>query len=378
MKSERTRSKKLASEKTGISLEVEEKSEECKQKIGQVSTQVDSHHFEITSVTSVDEAFKIRIPVTKCFMESLVKGNEGLIYTLEFTWDGKSYKLKYERSTRRSKDFLKLQRGMVSEKKLDEEEEVDYEEFEVSVIPEWGKEFEDYSFDREKTSSRNAAHMLDMVEYIQTVTIDTSRSIINIEGKKYIFDPNTVEKLPTVFSFCSESQGLFMNIACYRIDRVRVSKVTFGMWVFMSNMFGKATDSWKEDLAFVERWGVRKFCVVRGLLVSSLGKKVKLKKPNKRYAEFIRMLSNSQENHSKKYPALSTLYVRKSFKGKDLDALFSMDIPRYSNLDSITRKVEDFQFGFDFDDEEEESDEDLHKLRLDLDDLSKDIMNFSV
>jgi len=374
MKSERPRKNlKLASERTGVSLDVESKNEETKQKVGQVRTRVNSQQFEILSVNS---DFKVRVPITKILMDSVVKGTESSSYTLQFSWDGSLYTLSYDRSTQRSKDFSKLRAQMIRETKQNDEYEDHYEEFEVSVIPEWGKEFEDYSFDRETTSSRNAAHMLDMVEYIQRVKINPKRSIIVIEGKKYIFEPDTVEKLPTVFSFCSESQGLFVNIACYRIDRVRVSKVTFGMWVFMSNMFGKATDSWKEDLAFVESWGVRKFCVTRGLLVSSLGKKVKLKTPNKKYKDFTNGLTNSQENHSKEHPSLSTLYVRKSFKGKDLNALFSMNNPRYSNLDGISKKVEDFQFGFDF--EEEESDEDLHRLKLDLDDLSKDIMNFSV
>jgi len=374
MKSQRSRKNvKLASEKTGVSLEVESKNEKIKHTVGQVTTKVKSQEFVIKSVNGI---FKVKIPITKPLMDSMVRATESSSYTSKFSWDGSLYTLSYDRSTKRSRDFSRLQEVLTRETKQEEENEAEFEEFEVSVIPEWGKEFEDYSFDRETTSSRNAAHMLDMVEYIQRVKIDRKRSMIVIEGKKYIFEPETVEKLPTVFSFCSESQGLFMNIACYRIDRVRVSKVTFGMWVFVSNMFGKATDSWKEDLAFVERWGVRKFCVSRGLLVSSLGKKVKLKTPNNRYNDFTKGLSNSTKNHSKDYPSLSTLYVKKSFKGKDLDALFALHIPRYSDLDSISKKVEDFQFGFDLMDEE--SDEELHKLKLDLDALSKDIMNFSV
>lgn len=349
-------------ERSGIALEIESKDEE--EKVPNVKTRV---KFDELTISNAEKEYELTIPISRDWVKKVKTRTEGFKYAMLFKYDNDTYKLLYDWETRRTKDLDKLKQSVSEKAKKKLESERKYQEFEVTIIPKWGKELEDYNFDREKTASRNADHVVDMVEHLQNVKIDPDQSIMLIQGTEYIFDPDSVEILDPVFSFCSESQGLFVNIAIYRIDRVQVSGLTFGMWVFTSNMFGKATDTWRKDLNYVERYGVEKYCVARGLAgLSTKEKRFKLEKPHKLFKKFAHVLKTAIPNDSEEWARLEEFNSRKSFYGKDLASLFGRG-PRYSDLDLLAQKLDTLGVGND----EGIDDDDLLALKLDLDELEK-------
>merc|ERR1719204_2282330 len=162
-------------QRTGISLkyiEFDEKGDEYEVTEDEVATFVRKRKLIVKHRDFPSGRFSF--PINRRLIKTFVLKTEGYSYTLAFRDNnGRDFKLLYEWESRRAKDLTEMQETPASPSLSR-----GFQSFEVSVVPKWGSVVEDYTFDPEQTASRNAVHIIDMVEHIQRIQVDSELSIM--------------------------------------------------------------------------------------------------------------------------------------------------------------------------------------------------------